>query len=70
MKGKKQGEVTLPKDPLTETETSNKRKGSPTKPSSWKKSKANKPPFHFVLMVNDIYLIIVSVSNTLEDILQ
>jgi hypothetical protein len=33
-----EGEVTPPKDPLTEAETSKKRKGSPQKPSVWKKS--------------------------------
>jgi hypothetical protein len=40
---KKRGEVTLPKDPLTEAETSKKRKVSPKKPSARKKSRANKP---------------------------
>jgi hypothetical protein len=40
------------------------------KPSSWKKSKANKPPFHTMLMVDDIDIIIIIVSDTLEDILQ
>jgi hypothetical protein len=67
---KKQGELIPPKDPLTEIETSKKRKGSLKKPSSWKKSKANKPPFHTLLMVDDIDLIIVVVSDTSEDILQ
>jgi hypothetical protein len=38
-----QGEVTPPKDPLTEAETSKKRKVSPKKPSARKKSRANKP---------------------------
>jgi hypothetical protein len=37
------GEVTPPKDPLDEAETSKKRKVSPMKPSSWKNSKASKP---------------------------
>jgi hypothetical protein len=40
---KKEGQVTLPRDPLDEVETSKKRKFSPTKPTSRKKSKANKP---------------------------
>jgi hypothetical protein len=40
---KEQGEVTPPKDPLMDTETSKKRKVSPKKPSTWKKSRANKP---------------------------
>jgi hypothetical protein len=39
------GEVTLPKDPLPETKTSKKIEGFSHKPSSWNKSKANKPPF-------------------------
>ena len=64
-----QGEVIPPKDSLTETETSKKRKGSRMKPSSWKKSKSNKPPFHTVLTVDDINLIIYDVSHTSEDIL-
>jgi len=38
-----QGEVKPPKNPLDEVETSNKRKVSPTKPSSQKKSKSSKP---------------------------
>ena len=59
-----QGEVTLPKDPLTEIETSKKRKVSLKKPPSWKKSKDNKSPFHTVLMVDDIDLIIIIVSDT------
>jgi hypothetical protein len=67
---KKQGELTPPKDPLKETETSKKGKGSLMKPSSWKNSKANKPPFHTMLMVDDIDLIIVVVSDTSKDILQ
>jgi hypothetical protein len=37
------GEVTLPKDPLTEAETSKKIKVSPKKPLARKKSRANKP---------------------------
>jgi hypothetical protein len=32
------GEVTPPKDPITEAETSKKRKVSPKKPSAWNKS--------------------------------
>jgi hypothetical protein len=39
---KKRGEITLPRNPLEEAETSNKRKVSPMKPTSWKKSKASK----------------------------
>jgi hypothetical protein len=40
---KKQGEVTPPRNPLEEAETSKKRKVSPMKPTSRKKSKASKP---------------------------
>jgi hypothetical protein len=64
------GEVTPPKDPIMEAETSKKRKGSSQKPSSRKKSKANKPPFQTVLTIDDIDLIIIIVSYTLEDIFQ
>jgi hypothetical protein len=54
-KGK--GEVTLPKDPPTEVETSKKRKVSPQKPSSIKKTSANKPQLKNVLTVDDVNLI-------------
>jgi hypothetical protein len=64
-----QGEVTPPKDPLTEAKTSKKRKVSPKKPSARKKSRANKPQLQTVLTVDDIDLIITVVSDTLEDIL-
>ena len=40
---KKKGEVTPPRNPFDEVETSKKRKVSPTKPKSWKKSKDRKP---------------------------
>jgi hypothetical protein len=40
------------------------------KPKSHKKSTANKLPFHTMLMVDDIDLIIAVVSETSEDILQ
>jgi hypothetical protein len=39
----KKGEVTPPMDPIDEAETSKKRNVSPTKPTSWNKSKASKP---------------------------
>jgi hypothetical protein len=67
---KKQGEVTPPRDPIDEAETSKKRKVSPTKPTSWKKSKASKPQMQTVLMMDDIDFIIVAISDTSEDILQ
>jgi hypothetical protein len=43
--GEKKGkdEVTPSKDPLTEAETTKKRKVSPQKPSARKKTRANKP---------------------------
>jgi hypothetical protein len=39
---KKQGEVTLPRNPINGVETSKKRKVPPMKPTSRKKSKASK----------------------------
>ena len=36
----KQGEVTPPRDPIDEADPSKKRNVSPTKPTSWKKSRA------------------------------
>jgi hypothetical protein len=60
----KQGEVTPPRDPLDEAETSKKRKVYPTKPTLWKKSKASKPQMQTVLMMGDIDFIIVVVSDT------
>jgi hypothetical protein len=67
---KEQGEVTPPKDPLTEIKTSKKRNVSPNKPSSWKKSCANKPHLQTILTVDDIDLIITVLSNNCEEILQ
>jgi hypothetical protein len=66
----KQGEVKTPRDPIDEAETSKKRKVSPMKPTLQKKSKASKPQLQTVLMMDGIDLIIITVSNTLEDILQ
>jgi hypothetical protein len=65
-----QGEVTPPRDPLYEADTSKKRKVSPKKPTSWKNSKASKPQLHIVLTMDDIDLIIVVVSDTSKYILQ
>jgi hypothetical protein len=62
--------VTPPKDPLAEAETLKKRKVSPNKPSAQKKSHVDKPQLQTILTVDDIYLIIVIVSDTSEDILQ
>jgi hypothetical protein len=66
----KQGEVTPPRNPLEEAETSKKRKVSPMKPTSRKKSKASKPKLQTVLMVDDFDFIIAAVSDASEDILQ
>jgi hypothetical protein len=66
----KQGEVTLPRNPLEEAKTSKKRKVSPTKPTSRKKSKASKLKLQTVITVNDFDFIIASISDALEDILQ
>jgi hypothetical protein len=64
------GEVTPPKDPLIEVETSKKRKVSLQKPSARKKTRANKPQSQNVLTVDDIQLIITAVEDASEDILQ
>ena len=61
--------MTPPKHPIVERETSKKRKVSPTKRSSQKKSKASKPKLRTMLTMYDINLIIIVVSDTSEDIL-
>jgi hypothetical protein len=48
---------------------SKKRKVSPMKPTSQKKSKASKPKVQTMLMVDDFDFIIVVVSDVSEDIL-
>jgi hypothetical protein len=70
--GEKQdkGKVTLPKDPLREAETSKKRKVSSQKPSTRKKTRANKPQSKNVLIVDDVDLIITTMEDASEDILQ
>jgi hypothetical protein len=65
-----QGEVTLPRNPLEEAETSKKIKVSPMKPTSRKKSKASNPNMQIVLMVDDFNFIIIAISDASEDILQ
>jgi hypothetical protein len=65
----RKGEVTPPKDPPTEAETSKKRKVSPQKPSARKKTRANKPKKN-VLTVDDVDLIIAVMEDASEDILQ
>jgi hypothetical protein len=63
---KDKGEVTPPKDPLTEAETSKKRKVSPQKPSARKKTRANKPQSKNVLTVDDVDLIITVIEGCLR----
>jgi len=60
---KKQGKVTPPQNTPDDIETSRKIKVSPKKPYSWKKSKARKPKMETVLTVDDIDLIIATVSD-------
>jgi hypothetical protein len=66
---KKNGEVTPPRNPLEEAKTSKKRKFSPMKPTSRKKSKASKLKLQTVLTVDDFDFIIAVVSNASVDIL-
>jgi hypothetical protein len=66
----KQGEVTPPRDPLEEADTSKKINVPPMKPTSRKKSKASKPQMQTMLTMDDIDLIIFAISDTSEDILQ
>jgi hypothetical protein len=67
---KYKGEVTPPKDPLTTSEASQKRKVSLEKPSARKKARTNKPHSKNFLTLDDIDLIIIVVDDALEDILQ
>jgi hypothetical protein len=66
----KQGEVTPPRDPVDETDPSKKRKVSPMKPISRKKSRASKTKLQTVLMLDDFDFIIAAVSDASQDILQ
>jgi hypothetical protein len=65
-----QGEVTPPRDPIDEAKTSKKRKVSPMKSTSQKKSKASKTKLQTMLTVDDFDFIIAPVSDASEDILQ
>jgi hypothetical protein len=65
-----QGEVTLPRNPLDDADPSKKRKVSPMKPTSRKKSKASKPKLQTVLTIDDFDFIIAAVSDASQDILQ
>jgi hypothetical protein len=64
---KRQGEVTPPRD---ETDPMNKRKVSPMKPSSWKKSRAIVTKMQTVLTTNDFDFIIAALNNALQEILE
>jgi hypothetical protein len=66
---KDKGETTPPRDPLTTTESLQKRKVSLEKPSARKKARTNKAQPKNVLTVDDIELIIITVKYALEDIL-
>jgi hypothetical protein len=66
----KQGEVTLPQNLPDDTDPSKKRKVSPTKPSSWKKSKSNRPKMQSVLTFDYFDFIISAVGYASEEILQ
>jgi hypothetical protein len=64
------GEVTLSKDPLTEVETSKKRKVYSQKLSSRKKMCATRPKMKSTLTEDDVDLIIVVMEDASEDILK
>jgi flagellar hook-basal body complex protein FliE len=67
----KQGEVTPPRDPVDEADPSKKRKVSPMKPTSRKKSKASTlTKMQTVLTLDDFDFIIAAVSDASQDILQ
>jgi hypothetical protein len=67
-KGK--GEVTPLKDPLTEGETLKKRKVSQQKPSARKKTCTSKPKMKSMLIEDDVNLIITTIEDVSDDILQ
>ena len=66
----KQDEVTPPRNPPDDADPLKKRKVSPMKPTSWKKSKASKLKLQTVLTVDDFDFIIIVVSDASEYILQ
>jgi hypothetical protein len=59
----KQGEVTPPQNIPDDTDPSKKKKFPPTKPSTWKNSKSNKPKMQNVLTVDDFNFIISAVGD-------
>jgi hypothetical protein len=66
----KQGEVTPPRDPADEADPLKKRKVSPMKPTSRKKSRATLTKMQTVLTVDDFDFIIAAVADASQDILQ
>ena len=66
----KQGEITLPRDPADEADPLKKRKVSPIKPTSQKKSRATLTKMQTVLTIDGFDFIIVTVVDASQDILQ
>jgi hypothetical protein len=66
----KQGEVTPPQNPPEDAEPSHKRKFSPTKPTSRKKSKGSKTKLQTMLTLDDFNFIIAAISDTSKYLLQ
>jgi hypothetical protein len=64
-----EGEATPPKDPPTKAETSKKRKVSPQKPSTRKKTHASKPQLEATLTEDDIGLVHRAMEHASEDLL-
>jgi hypothetical protein len=58
----KQCKVTPPMDPIDETDPSKKINISPTKPISWKKSRASKTKLQTVLTLDELDFIVSSIS--------
>jgi cell division protein FtsN len=65
-----EGEATPPKDPPIEAETSKKRKVSPQKPLARKMTCSTKPKMKAMLTEDDVDLIITTIKDSLEYILQ
>jgi hypothetical protein len=66
----KQGQVTPPRDPAVEAYPLKKRKVSPMKPTSRKKSQATLTKMQTMLTVDDFDFIIAAVEDASQDILQ
>jgi hypothetical protein len=65
----KQGEVTPTRDHVDQANPSNKRKVSPMKPTSRKKSKATKIKLHTILMLDDFDFIIAVMLDASQDVM-